>query len=141
MTENIPPILRPDNVTGVSLQNLAEQFKLETPAREHNPLLTGISMNTADLRPGDLFVAMPGKKTHGANFIARAIELGAVAVITDSAGLEELRNQSFDHQDIPVLALEDPRTHLGDLAAFVYGNNAGNIPKLFATTGTNGKTS
>jgi UDP-N-acetylmuramoyl-L-alanyl-D-glutamate--2,6-diaminopimelate ligase len=93
-------------------------------------------MNTGDLRKGDLFVAMPGIKTHGANFIDKAIEQGAVAVVTDSRGLELLSNCP-----LPVMVLEEPRTHLGELAAFVYGNTEGNMPLLFGTTGTNGKTS
>ncbi len=142
MTENIPPILRPDQVPGVKLHHLAEKFHLVIETEQQNLELTGISMNTSDLRPGDLFVAMPGKKTHGANFVQRAIELGAVAVITDSVGLKHLRQNTFpEPQNFPVLVLDNPRAHLGDLAAIVYGNNAGNMPKLFATTGTNGKTS
>ena len=57
--QSIPPILRPDHVTPVSLSVLAEHFGLEYSAT--SPVaLTGISMNTGDLRPGDLFVAMPG---------------------------------------------------------------------------------
>lgn len=134
MKEQIPPILRPDYVQPVQLEQFATHFGLAKPTK--NVALTGISMNTADLRPGDLFVAMPGKKTHGANFAHRAIELGAVAMITDSAGLE-----IADSLSIPVLTLENPRAHLGDLAAYVYGNLPGKMPKLFATTGTNGKTS
>lgn len=134
MKEQIPPILRPDNVQPVQLEQFAAHFGLAKPSS--NVALTGISMNTADLRPGDLFVAMPGKKTHGANFAAKAIELGAVAMVTDSAGLEIAGSLN-----IPVLTLENPRAHLGDLAAYVYGNLPGNMPKLFATTGTNGKTS
>jgi UDP-N-acetylmuramoyl-L-alanyl-D-glutamate--2,6-diaminopimelate ligase len=136
MKEQIPPILRPDEVQPVELARLAERFELAAIGHIENIKLTGISMNTNDLRPGDLFVAMPGKKTHGANFIEKAIEQGAVAVVTDSAGIEQL-----GHLEIPVLKLENPRAHLGELAAFVYGNVAGNMPKLFATTGTNGKTS
>jgi len=98
--------------------------------------LLGISMNTADLRPGDLFVAMPGLKTHGAKFAERAIELGASAIVTDAAGALLLENI-----EIPVAILEKPRTRLGELAAWVYGNVEGLMPTLFATTGTNGKTS
>ena len=134
--QSIPPILRPDLVTPVPLEVFAKRFNLEVVGNPESVLLTGISMNTGDLRPGDLFVAMPGVKTHGANFIAKAIEQGAVAVVTDSAGLELL-----DGVAIPVMRLEEPRTHLGELAAFVYGNTEGNMPLLFGTTGTNGKTS
>jgi UDP-N-acetylmuramoyl-L-alanyl-D-glutamate--2,6-diaminopimelate ligase len=134
--ESIPPILRPETVAPVSLATFAAHFKLPRSGNVDGVNLTGISMNTGDLRPGDLFVAMPGKKTHGANFVAKALELGAVAIVTDQTGTDILGDCQ-----VPVLLLENPRSHLGDLAAFVYGNVPGNLPKLFATTGTNGKTS
>jgi len=134
--EQIPPILRPERVQPVALASIAERFNLETPSDFQNLTVTGISMNTGDLRSGDLFVAMPGKKTHGALFIAKALELGASAIVTDAAGLALAGELA-----VPVMLLENPRAHLGDLAAFVYGNVAGNLPHLFATTGTNGKTS
>lgn len=134
--QSIPPILRPDHVVPVSLADFAKRFQLEVTGNTSDAFMTGISMNTGDLRKGDLFVAMPGIKTHGANFITKAIEQGAVAVVTDSAGLSLLEDC-----ELPVLLLENPRAHLGDLAAYVYGNTEGNMPLLFATTGTNGKTS
>jgi len=134
--QSIPPILRPDFVKPISLDEIATKFNLVVPEEYAPIVVSGISMNTGDLRPGDLFVAMPGVKTHGANFITKAIELGAVAVLTDTAGLELIGESS-----IPVLVLEQLRQHLGELAAFVYGNTEGNLPTLFATTGTNGKTS
>ena len=146
MKEQIPPILRPDNVVAVALSDLAEKFALKPSAVSPVSLedaacaVTGISMNTADLRSGDLFVAMPGKKTHGARFAEKALSLGAAAIITDSAGEEELASSGLQFS-VPILLLEEPRKHLGDLAAYVYGNVGGVQPKLFATTGTNGKTS
>jgi len=155
MKEQIPPILRPEHVVPVALQDLANSFALlesvaleTTPAQVAAVSLTGISMNTNDLRPGDLFVAMPGLKTHGAKFISKALDAGAAAVVTDGVGERELLDAiSSDEQlsdallKIPVLLLEKPRTHLGELAAFVYGNLGDKMPKLFGTTGTNGKTS
>jgi len=134
--QSIPPILRPDHVEPVSLDTFAANFGLSAPQHSPSIALTGISMNTGDLRKGDLFVAMPGVKTHGAKFAAKAIELGAVAILTDTAGQALLGDVG-----VPVLLLEEPRKHLGELAAFVYGNQAGNMPKIFGTTGTNGKTS
>jgi len=132
--EQIPPILRPDNVAPVSLKDFANHFGLDAPATD--AMLTGISMNTNDLRAGDLFVAMPGKKTHGAEFIEKAISLGAAAIATDSTGMEHTKEIV-----IPVVRIENPRPRLGDLAAYVYGNLPAVMPKLFGTTGTNGKTS
>jgi UDP-N-acetylmuramoyl-L-alanyl-D-glutamate--2,6-diaminopimelate ligase len=134
--QSIPPILRPDHVEPVSLKSFCQKFNLDIPQHSDSVAMTGISMNTGDLRTGDLFVAMPGAKTHGANFVAKAIELGAVAIVTDSAGKAMLTDGN-----VPVLLLEEPRRHLGELAAFVYGNSLGNMPKVFGTTGTNGKTS
>ena len=136
MKESIPPILRPEFTDAVSLSQIASEFSLAWASAPAELSVTGISMNTIDLRPGDLFVAMPGMKTHGANFVALAIEKGALALVTDAAGLALL-----GEPPIPTLLLENPRSHLGDLAAFVYGNRPGNMPLLFAITGTNGKTS
>lgn len=132
--QSIPPILRPDHVTPVSLYKLANHFGL--PVTGSDVQLTGISMNTNDLRPGDLFVAMPGAKSHGSNYLAKAIELGALAVVTDSQGMQIIGQTEF-----PTVLLEFPRAQLGNLAAYVYANTEGNMPKLFGITGTNGKTS
>ena len=143
MKEQIPPILRPDNVVAVAVADLAARFGLnafEGSLPFTDVSVTGISMNTADLRAGDLFVAMPGKKTHGARFAQKAIDLGAVAIVTDAAGHDELSALGLALA-VPILRLEAPRAHLGDLAAYVYGNVGGTQPKLYATTGTNGKTS
>lgn len=140
VAESIPPILRPDHVLPVSLSAFATQFKLESAGSKSEATLTGISMNTNDLRSGDLFVAMPGLKTHGAKFTEKALALGASAIVTDRAGLAIILAE-LGEPPVPVLLLEEPRKHLGDLAAFVYGNLPGTMPKLFATTGTNGKTS
>lgn len=135
MKESIPPILRPDRVEPKAMTALVADFGLSFE-RAGEAQLFGISMNTADLRPGDLFVAMPGLKTHGANFVGRAIELGASAIVTDSTGAALI-----EQSDVPVAILEQPRTRLGELAAWVYGNLDELMPRIFATTGTNGKTS
>lgn len=132
--QSIPPILRPDHTEPVSFHDLVAHFELDYTGVD--AVLTGISMNTNDLRKGDLFVAMPGIKTHGANYYQKALELGASAIITDAEG-----SQIIPELAIPVAILNNPRAHLGEMAAYVYGNTPGNIPTLFGTTGTNGKTS
>ncbi len=136
MKEQIPPILRPQLVEPVALADLIDEFSLKLVSGDTKLRVTGISMNTNDLRKGDLFVAMPGLKTHGANFVAKALEQGAAAIITDRAGQELLKDVS-----VPILLLDQPRLHLGDLAASVYGNRPKAMPLMFGTTGTNGKTS
>jgi len=141
--ESIPPILRPEQVKPVELARLEARFgltKTDGGREQAETAVTGISMNTADLRAGDLFVAMPGLKTHGARFAPKAIEVGAAAVVTDAAGAKLLA-ETAGRLTVPLLILENPRARLGDLAAFVYGNVGDGLPKMFGTTGTNGKTS
>jgi UDP-N-acetylmuramoyl-L-alanyl-D-glutamate--2,6-diaminopimelate ligase len=93
-------------------------------------------MNTGDLREADIFFAMPGFKTHGANFVQQAIAQRAVAIATDSEGLEIIGSI-----DIPILLVENPRLRLGEAARFVYGNHGKDHPVMYGVTGTNGKTS
>ncbi|WP_258546335.1 Mur ligase domain-containing protein, partial [Microbacterium sp. H6] len=74
--------------------------------------LTGITLATADLRPGEAFVAIQGVNRHGADFAATAAEKGAVAVITDEAGAVIAESAG-----LPILVVDDPRAVLGDLSA------------------------
>jgi UDP-N-acetylmuramoyl-L-alanyl-D-glutamate--2,6-diaminopimelate ligase len=96
--------------------------------------VTGLTLSSQRVRPGDLYAALPGARVHGATFAADALGAGAVAVLTDRAGLALL-----DGASVPVLVLPDPRAVLGDLAALVYGNPADDLV-LMGVTGTQGKT-
>jgi UDP-N-acetylmuramoyl-L-alanyl-D-glutamate--2,6-diaminopimelate ligase len=84
--------------------------------------------------PGDLYVALPGQRTHGAHFTPGAAERGAVAVLTDREGASLAASSG-----LPLLVVDDPRTLLGDTAAYVYGFPADRLTTV-GVTGTNGKT-
>ena len=45
--------------------------------------VTGVSLNSATVIPGDLYAGLPGAKTHGARFGAMAVAAGAAAILTD----------------------------------------------------------
>jgi UDP-N-acetylmuramoyl-L-alanyl-D-glutamate--2,6-diaminopimelate ligase len=96
--------------------------------------ITGVCLDSRAIRPGDLYAALPGQRTHGARFVAAAAERGAVAVLTDPAGVE-----LAEAAGLPVLAVDDPRAVLGGLAAWLFGEPARQLLML-AVTGTNGKT-
>ena len=104
------------------------------PQRSDQPLVTGITHDSRQVRPGDLYMALPGAVTHGARFVAAAIGLGAVAVVTDRAG-SELCGRGL----VPTVVVDDPRALMGELAAAVYGHPARDLLML-GVTGTNGKT-
>jgi UDP-N-acetylmuramoyl-L-alanyl-D-glutamate--2,6-diaminopimelate ligase len=104
----------------------------ETPG--HDPQVTGVTLSSQRVLPGDLYAALPGARAHGATFAAGAVEAGAVAVITDPSGAERCQGLG-----VPVLVVESPRALLGKLAAHVYGEPSRDL-QLVAVTGTQGKT-
>jgi len=134
---SLPPVLRPANPPRRELSELATRFAREVRGELSGIALTGITLATADLRAGEAFVAIQGVNRHGAEFAATAAEKGAVAIITDAAGAEIAAPAG-----LPIIVVDDPRGILGALSAWVYGTGADDsLPLLFATTGTNGKTS
>ncbi|WP_260981126.1 Mur ligase family protein [Curtobacterium pusillum] len=97
--------------------------------------VTGLALATADLRPGMLFAALPGRHGHGADHADAARRAGAAAVLTDPAGADRAHRSG-----LPVLVVDDPRARLGAVARTVYGTDRLPFP-VFGVTGTNGKTS
>ncbi|HCS56406.1 MAG TPA: UDP-N-acetylmuramoyl-L-alanyl-D-glutamate--2,6-diaminopimelate ligase [Gordonia polyisoprenivorans] len=101
--------------------------------------VTGVSLRAQDVRPGDLFAALPGARTHGARFAADAVERGATAVLTDAAGRAELARVLPTDATCAVLVHPEPRRVLGGVSARIYGNPSQRL-KLIGITGTSGKT-
>ncbi|MBA2638394.1 MAG: UDP-N-acetylmuramoyl-L-alanyl-D-glutamate--2,6-diaminopimelate ligase [Nocardioidaceae bacterium] len=95
----------------------------------------GVTLDSRAVRPGDLYVALPGVRTHGARFAAAAVAQGAAAVLTDDAGVALAGLPA----DTPVLVADRPRSLLGALASRVYGRPAESMLTV-GVTGTQGKT-
>ena len=134
----LPAALRPATGAGVPLSTLAAQVGA-VPAEGSSALdlpITGVTLRAQDVQPGDLFAALPGAATHGARFFRDAIERGAVAVLTDAAGLAQLNRGAGA---APVLVHPEPRSVLGELAATVYGHPSERLA-VIGVTGTSGKT-
>lgn len=140
---SMPTGLRPSAGAGVRLPDLAAQVGAVLagvgPARTGvvpDVRVTGVTLRAQDVRPGDLFAALPGASTHGARFARDAIGAGAVAVLTDAAGVAEM---AADSGRVPVLVHPHPRGVLGGLAATVYENPSERVA-VIGVTGTSGKT-
>ena len=95
--------------------------------------VTGITLATSRVLPGDLFAALPGTRAHGADYAGQALAAGAVAVLTDPAGADRL------DASVPRLVVPDPRRVLGRVSAAVYGDPASRL-RTIGVTGTQGKT-
>jgi len=105
---------------------------LDTNELKSNIKFKKLSINSNDIDPGDIFVALKNSpKRDGNLFIDHAFERGAVAVLT---GIHHANNKN--RNIIHVSGLEGK---LVDLANKAYKFNQ--VKKIFGVTGTNGKTS
>lgn len=107
---------------------------------EHIPALTvsGLSLDSRKIQPGELFLACSGIAQHGMHYIDQAIERGAVAVALEPA--PESEGVEPGRYPVPVFLVE--RLHL--LASEVAGrfyDHPSNEMRVVGITGTNGKTS
>ena len=131
--------LRPHRSAPVAVRDLATRFALRPAAGAQMPealASDGVSVDSSDVRRGELFVALPGFTRHGAEFAPEAVAAGAIAVVTDEAGADMVRASC---PQTPVLIADDPRAVAGPLAAEVYHHPAERLTTT-AVTGTNGKT-
>ena len=108
-----------------------------TARQNRDPQLTGITLDSRAVRPGYLFAALPGSAVHGATYIAKALDLGAAAVLTDAAGAR-LAADAIAASTAALVVAQDPREALASAAALWFGAQPAT---MVAVTGTNGKTS
>ncbi|HEY0156461.1 MAG TPA: UDP-N-acetylmuramoyl-L-alanyl-D-glutamate--2,6-diaminopimelate ligase [Thermoanaerobaculia bacterium] len=90
--------------------------------------ITSVTPDSRLVKPGSLFVAIPGTAQDGTRFIEDAHKRGAAAYVTNGAA-------NF----IPVVVVDDPRAALATIAANFYGRPAEKL-SLAGVTGTSGKT-
>jgi UDP-N-acetylmuramoyl-L-alanyl-D-glutamate--2,6-diaminopimelate ligase len=128
---------RPSNVAALPLGDVAAAVGVRAQTGGQHPTLTGVTHDSGQVRPGDLYAALPGSRRHGAEFAWDAQERGAVAVLTDSEGADLARAAGVA---VPLLVVDDPRAVLGWAAAAVYGHPAAAMT-VVGITGTAGKTS
>ena len=128
--------LRPAHVEPSSLAHIAQRAATTCPAGAEELQITGATVDSRDVQPGDLFGAFPGLKVHGATFAAQAVAAGASAILTDAAGAELVSTTS---PHTPVVIADDARVAMGEAAALIYGDPSTHLV-FVGVTGTNGKT-
>jgi UDP-N-acetylmuramoyl-L-alanyl-D-glutamate--2,6-diaminopimelate ligase len=92
--------------------------------------IQSIAYDSRQVKPGAVFVALKGEKVDGAQFLDRAIENGAEAVVSE---------QGVARSTATSVTVPDARAAMADLAAAFYGNPSHHL-KVAGVTGTNGKT-
>ncbi|WP_446686212.1 UDP-N-acetylmuramoyl-L-alanyl-D-glutamate--2,6-diaminopimelate ligase [Nocardioides zeicaulis] len=128
---------RPEQRPAAQASRLADRLEQSGVAVERRGDLgvtvSGFTLSTARVEPGDLYAALPGTRAHGADFADQALAAGAVAVLTDAAGASRLPAGT------PAIVVPDVRAVLGLLAAHLYGEPAKAL-RTIGVTGTQGKT-
>ena len=118
------------------LADVLKNAGIETLTGSQNPgdtEITGITLNSQNVEPGSLFIAIKGKAADGHTYAASAAKKGATALLVEEVS-EEIRGLG-----IPIAKTADSRT-----AASIVASNFHDHPslsmKVVGVTGTNGKT-
>lgn len=132
-SHSVAGVPRPAAVVPVALSSLVARAGSGARLLGSDVAVTGMTLASGRVRPGDLFAGAPGHLAHGASYAAAAVAAGAVAVLTDEAGAGAVP------AGVPVLVTPDVRAAAGPVAARVYGDPSGELDML-GVTGTSGKT-
>jgi UDP-N-acetylmuramoyl-L-alanyl-D-glutamate--2,6-diaminopimelate ligase len=95
-------------------------------------VIKGITSDSRQVKQGFMFVALPGVKVDGHNFIPAAIAAGATHVVLKAG------SSKADGKDVTWIETDNPRLYLAQAAAAFYKVQPDYV---VAVTGTNGKTS
>ncbi|MBL0942637.1 MAG: UDP-N-acetylmuramoyl-L-alanyl-D-glutamate--2,6-diaminopimelate ligase, partial [Alphaproteobacteria bacterium] len=122
----------------MKIQQLIELLKPERVLGKVEAFLDlrGLSLDSREVVPGDVFAALPSMRSGavpGYAYIQEAVQRGAVAILTHIENMELHSNQP-----IPVLGFQNPLQAVSKAAASIYERQP---EVVVAVTGTNGKSS
>lgn len=117
-----------------------KQF-IVAPALPYNPEIQSLVLDSRQVKPGDCFVAIMGTGSDGRDYMAQAIEAGAVAIVYEAQGLTKAQDTWLSSQsNYPLIPYSGLKDALPSMAARFYGEPSEHM-HVIAVTGTNGKSS
>ncbi|EHQ91550.1 UDP-N-acetylmuramoyl-L-alanyl-D-glutamate--2,6-diaminopimelate ligase [Desulfosporosinus youngiae] len=112
-----------------SLTEIISGIEVQASSGDCQVIVRGMSMDSRQVQPGDLYACVPGFKVDGHDFAASAVASGAVALVVER--LLPL--------EVPQVKVPNVRQVMGTLAANIYDHPSEQL-ELVGVTGTNGKT-
>ena len=112
------------------LRDLLEGLEAELPAGAGDLPIRGVTCDSRAVEPGSLFIAVPGERFDGHDFVPAAAAAGAAAALVETP---------LPDPGIPLARVRDARRAAGPVAAAFHGRPA-DAMRLAGVTGTNGKT-
>lgn len=100
-------------------------------------LISDVTLDSREVRPGALFLACKGINSHGLDFAEQAISKGARAVLYEEGGTD--RSPPLGRSEIFVAGVPDLTRHVGMIADRFFGAPSREL-RVVGVTGTNGKT-
>ena len=112
-----------------SLGALVAGIDAQLPAQDVQ--VSGLRLDSRQVQPGDLFIAVKGVQHDGVTFIAQAVANGAAAVVVDQTVAVE--------SSVPLVRVNNLAEFISDIAGAFYGHPSHAL-RVTGITGTNGKT-
>ena len=128
---DLPASWRPTDTKPVSLAWLLAGLANSWP--DTDQLVSDLAFDSRRVGQGCLYFGLPGQKSHGAQFAVQAFANGALAMVTDQAGL------ALAPAGSPVVVVEQPRLAMAQAAVRLFGDPSA-TRLTFGLTGTVGKT-
>jgi UDP-N-acetylmuramoyl-L-alanyl-D-glutamate--2,6-diaminopimelate ligase len=113
------------------LSSLLKKCKIIDTNIDLNIEISSIEADSRNIIQNSVFVSIVGENRDGNNYINKALNQGAIAIITDVAPKEK---------SLPYILVENAREALAKMYSEYYENPT-RAMKIIAITGTNGKTS
>ena len=119
---------------GLALDTLLQGLAMEAIPAECR--VSGLALDSRKVQEGDLFLALAGTRSHGADYIAEALARGAAAVAVDAYPVVE----GVETGAVPLIPIAELRANVGVIADRFFGHPS-RYMWIAGITGTNGKTS
>lgn len=129
---NTSCIKQPQPQEKLSLAELCHKAELPCPQGSEQITVRGVTADSRRVEEGWLFVAVPGRRQNGEDYIPEACRRGAVAVVS--------QGEPSQLDGVPCVFVENARRALACLCDAWYGHPAEKL-RLVGVGGTNGKTS
>ncbi|GIV38070.1 MAG: UDP-N-acetylmuramoyl-L-alanyl-D-glutamate--2,6-diaminopimelate ligase [Cyclobacteriaceae bacterium] len=114
------------------LKDILYGVNITSSVGDMNVEVAGVCFDSRQVRKGSLFVAVKGTQTDGHQFISKAVQQGAIAIVCENF-------PDTLHEKITCVTVKDSARALGIIAANFFGAPSQKL-KLVGVTGTNGKT-
>lgn len=113
----------------MKLHTLLSRLQPLVSIPNENPEITGVEMDSRNVKPGYLFICIEGYTVDGHQYVAQAVENGAIAILA----------QKPIETSVPVAFVKDTNRSMAVIGNTFYQNPTHNL-NLVGITGTNGKT-